>query len=215
MDARQDARIFIVDDHQLMREGLKTVLGSESGIAIVGEAGSYGEMMDKLPKKGVEIVILDLSLPDKNGLEVIKDLRERFPRIKILILSMHPEERFGVRALKAGAAGYVNKQMAATELMKALEKIKGGGKYVSPELAEQLIAQIDDEKPEFPHKNLSDREFEIFQMIAAGKAAAQIAKQLSLSINTITTYRLRILRKMNLKKNADLVRYALEHHLID
>ena len=215
MESKNETRVFLVDDHQLMREGLKTVLAAEPGIVVAGEAGSYEEMVKRLPKRGVDILILDISLPDKNGLEILKDLRERHPNMKTLILSMHPEERFGVRALKAGAWGYVNKQTAATELTSALERIRSGKKFVSPELADQLLDEIDQPRPQAPHELLTDREFEILQLIATGKSAADIGKQLSLSVNTITTYRTRILHKMNLRNNADLIRYSLEHRLID
>jgi len=215
MESKNETRVFLVDDHQLMREGLKTVLAAEPGIMIAGEAGSYEEMIKRLPKRGVDVLILDISLPDRNGLEILKDLRERHPNMKTLILSMHPEERFGVRALKAGAWGYVNKQTAATELVSALERIRNGKKFVSPELAEQLLDEIDQPRPQAPHELLTDREFEILQLIATGKSAAQIGQQLSLSVNTITTYRTRILHKMNLRNNADLIRYSLEHRLID
>lgn len=207
-------RVFIVDDHELMRTGLKTVLNDQASIKVAGEAGSYEGLMKGLRSGKVDIVILDITLPDRDGLDALKNIRTLFPNVHVLMLSMHPEERFAVRALRAGAAGYLNKQMAATELVKALEKISEGGKYISPELAEQLACEIG-RKTEPLHESLTDREFEIFRLVSMGKTSSKIAKELSLSVNTITTYRIRILRKMKMRNNADVVRYALEHDLID
>lgn len=208
-------RIFIVDDHELVRTGLKAVLKDQTAIKVVGEAGSYEGLLRSLRTGRADIVILDITLPDRNGLDALKNIKNQFPDMKVLILSMHPEERFAVRALRAGAAGYLNKQMAATELVKAIERIGKGGRYVSPELAEQLASEIGHKVTSRPHKQLTDREFEIFRLVATGKTSSKIARELSLSVNTITTYRMRILKKMKMKNNADVVRYALEHNLID
>lgn len=215
MVGEKKCRVFIVDDHELMRTGLKTVLNNQSSIKVAGEAGSYEGLMKGLRSGKVDIVILDITLPDRNGLDALKNVRTLFPNVHVLMLSMHPEERFAVRALKAGAAGYLNKQMAATELVKAILRIGKGGKYVSPEVAEQLASEIGRKSTTRPHKQLTDREFEILRLVAIGKTSSKIAKELSLSVNTITTYRIRILRKMKMRNNADLVRYALEHDLID
>jgi DNA-binding NarL/FixJ family response regulator len=206
--------VFLVDDHELMREGLKTVLKNHQEIVVVGEAGSFSDMVAGLKSDEVDIIILDINLPDKGGLEVLRYLRQEHPDIRILVLSMHPEERFAVRVLRGGALGYVNKQSAARELIIAIERIMNGGRYLSPEMTDQLVSEYSGKK-ELLHQRLTDREFEILRMIALGHAAAQIANDLSLSVNTVNTYRARILEKMSLKSNADIIRYALEHSLID
>lgn len=206
--------VFLVDDHELMREGLKTVLKNHKGIVIVGEAGSFGETVTKLKKAETDVLVLDISLPDKSGLEVLKYLRQEYPDLKILILSMHPEERFALRMLRAGALGYINKQSAARDLIGAIERVMSGGRYLSPQMTDLLIAEHANEKT-LPHEQLTDREYDILRLIAMGHPAGRIADQLSLSVNTVNTYRSRILEKMNLKSNAEIIRYALEHSLID
>jgi len=208
-------RVFIVDDHELMREGLKTVLESSRRIMVSGEAGSFKEFSSTFRKGSADVIVLDISLPDRNGLEVLKHVRDNFPSIAVLILSMHPEERFALRALKGGALGYLNKQTAGKELVKAIEKVRRGEIYVSAEVAGALVRELEGNQKKKPHENLNDREFEVFQRIASGKTAREIGKDIDLSIHTVTTYRSRILRKMNAKTTADLVRYAMEHHLID
>ncbi len=206
--------VFLVDDHELMREGLKTVLKNHRGITVAGEAGNFEETVSKLKKTEVDVLVLDISLPDKSGLEVLKYLRQEHPRVKILVLSMHPEERFALRVLRAGALGYINKQSAARDLITAIERIMNGGRYLSPQMTDLLITEHSNEKT-LPHQLLTDREFEILRMIAMGHPASEIANKLTLSINTVNTYRARILEKMNLKSNAEIIRYALEHSLID
>jgi DNA-binding NarL/FixJ family response regulator len=206
--------IVIVDDHQLIREGLKKVLMKESDIKILGEAGNYSELLEQISGKDVDIIVLDLSLPGRSGLDIISDLRSQNIKMKILVLSMHPEERFAIRVLKAGANGYLTKESAAEQLVNALRKIYSGGKFISPKLAEHLASEItSDQKP--LHELLSNREFEILRLISFGKTVSQIAVELSLSINTITSYRTRVLEKMNMKTNAELIRYALKHQLVD
>ncbi len=207
--------VFLVDDHELMREGLKTVLRSRKGITVVGEAQNFNELVSKLKSEDVDILILDINLPDKSGMEVLRYLRAHHADIRVLVLSMHPEERFATRVLRGGASGYVNKQTAARELILAIERIMNGGKYLSPAMTEHLVSEEGGRSGDHLHEQLSDREFEIMRMIALGYPAARIAQDLSLSVNTINTYRSRILEKMNLKTNADIVRYALEHSLID
>jgi len=206
--------VFLVDDHELMREGLKTVLKNHQEIVVVGEAGSFADMVARLKSDEVDVVILDINLPDKSGLEVLKYIRQEYPDIRILVLSMHPEERFAVRVLRGGALGYVNKQTAARELIIAIERIMNGGRYLSAEMTDQLVFEYGGKK-ELLHQRLTDREFEILRMIAMGHPAGQIANDLSLSVHTVNTYRARILEKMNLKSNADIIRYALDHSLID
>jgi two-component system invasion response regulator UvrY len=207
--------ILIVDDHELVREGLKKVLKRQSDMNVVGEATNAHELFDQIERLPVDIVILDITLPGKSGLEVLKDLFSRHPKVRVLMLSMHPEERFAVRALKAGAAGYMTKDTATSELVGAIRKIMSGRKYTSAALAEQVVEIFSDQGGKPSHELLSDREFEVLCLLASGKTVSQIAEQLSLSVNTIATYRSRVLEKMKLKTNAELMRYALEHRLVD
>lgn len=208
-------KVFIVDDHELMREGLKSVLLSDSRIKVSGEAGSFKEFSSSFRKGMADVIVLDISLPDRNGLEVLKYIRDNHPSTAVLILSMHPEERFALRALRGGAMGYLNKQTAGKELVKAIDKVRRGEIYVSAEVTGALVRELEGNQKKKPHELLNDREFEVFQLIAGGKTAREIGKDINLSIHTVTTYRSRILKKMNAKTTADLVRYAMENHLID
>jgi len=208
-------KVFIVDDHEVVREGLRAVLQRDPAMSVVGTSEDTVELVSKLKKVQPDVIILDISLPHKSGLDSLKELRQHFPKTRVLILSMHPEERFAVRALRAGASGYLNKQTAAEELIKAIHKIMNGRKYVSAGLAEQLADELDRKSASQPHTDLSDREFEIMRLIAMGEGASDIAKKLHLSVNTVSTYRTRILEKIRVKTTAELTRYALEHRLID
>ncbi|MEX1139014.1 MAG: response regulator transcription factor [Bacteroidota bacterium] len=208
-------RVFIVDDHELMREGLKTVLENHSRIKVSGEAGSFKEFTSSFHNGSADVIVLDISLPDQNGLEVLKYIRDNHPSAAVLILSMHPEERFALRALKGGALGYLNKQTAGKELVKAIETVRRGEVFVSAEVAGALVRELGGNQKKKPHEMLNDREFEVFRLIAGGKTAREIGKDINLSIHTVTTYRSRILKKMNAKNTADLVRYAMEHRIID
>lgn len=207
--------VLIADDHVLIREGLKKILKSESDMAVVGEAANAEELYAQARKTNPSIVLLDISMPGTSGLDALKSLRQECPRVPVLILSVHPEHRFAVRALKSGAAGYVNKQGAVEELVNAIRKIVEGGKYVSPALAEELATQVGAPADKSPHEILSDREFQIMCMIASGKKRTEIAEELALSLSTVNTYRARILEKMNMQSNVELARYALEHGLIE
>jgi DNA-binding NarL/FixJ family response regulator len=208
-------KILIVDDHELIREGLKKVLVKHPEMNVVGEAGDSIELYDQLKRIQVDIIIMDISLPGRSGLDIVNDLKKSYPEIKILILSMHPEDRFAVRALKAGAAGYLTKQSAAQELVKAIKKVMSGGKYITPALAEQLALEIETPSDKPAHELLSNREFEIMRMIGFGKSVGEIGGELSLSVNTITSYRARIMEKMKMKTNAELIRYAIQHQLVE
>ncbi|MCL5028990.1 MAG: response regulator transcription factor [Bacteroidetes bacterium] len=207
--------ILIVDDHELIREGLKKVLHKQPDFIVAGEASNSADMFKQLEKNEVDIIILDISMPGRTGLDSLNELKSRFPSVKVLVLSMHPEERFAVRALKAGAAGYMTKESAAQELVQAIRKISGGGKYISSALAEYLAMEIGSENNKPVHEILSNREYEILIMISTGKSISKIAEELSLSINTVTSYRARILEKMNMKTNAEIIRYAVKHQLVD
>ena len=208
-------KIVIVDDHELVREGLKKVLLKESGIQLVGEASNAMELFKLLEETEVDLVVLDITMPGRSGLDIISEIKNLNDKIRILILSMHPEERFALRALKAGASGYLSKEAAARELVSAIRKIMSGGKYISAALADHLVSNLDKELGKLPHETLSNREFEIFRLIAKGKSVGQIAEELILSVNTITSYRSRMMEKMNFSSNAEIVRYAIEHNLIE
>ncbi|HSP06032.1 MAG TPA: response regulator transcription factor [Acidobacteriota bacterium] len=208
-------RILIGDDHALIREGLKKILKAAQDIAVVSEAQNAREVIEEVKKQELDVVILDISLPGKSGLELLKDLKQDYPRLPVLILSMHPEDRFAVRALKAGAAGYVTKESAVEELVKAIRKVVQGRKYVSPALAEKLAFDLETDTGKAPHENLSDREYQVLCLIAVGKSVREIAGELFLSISTVNTYRARILEKMNMKTDAELIRYAVQNQLVD
>jgi DNA-binding NarL/FixJ family response regulator len=208
-------RIFITDDHSLIREGFKKILNEEKDISIIGEAANSRDTMSFVLNNKLDILILDLNLPDKSGLDLLKELKAIKPEIKILILSMHPEDRFAMRVLKSGASGYVTKESAGGELVKAIRKVYNGGKYVSESLAEILAFEVQGNLDKPIHELLSDREFQVLQMIASGKTLAEISGTLSLAVTTVSTYRARILEKLNLHSNAELIHYAITKKLLD
>lgn len=208
-------KVFITDDHLLIREGFKKLLKDEIDIEVAGEAGNAKDAMDFLLKNNVDVLILDINLPDKSGLDLLKELKEFKPDLRVLILSMHPEDRFAMRVLRAGGHGYVTKESAGEELVKAIRKVHSGGKYVSATLAEKLVFEIQSGSDKPVHEILSDREFQVFQMIASGKTLAEIADSLSLAVTTVSTYRARILEKLNLHSNAELIHYAITNNLLD
>lgn len=206
--------ILIADDHALLRAGLKKILKDEQDIKVAAEANSGIEVMEALQGQHIDFAIFDLTMPE-GGIDLIKNVKKKFPGLKILILSMHPEERFAIRAIKAGASGYLTKESAPELLVSAIRRIYAGGRYISPQLAESLADAVTSNQQELPHKNLSDREYEIFVKIASGKKVSEIAKELFLSVHTINTYRSRIMEKMSLKSNVDLTHYAMQNQLID
>ncbi len=206
--------IVIVDDHELVREGLKKVLQKDHGLRVVGEARDAEQLFDVLEKNEIQLIVLDISLPGKDGLEILKDLRMRFPRVKSLILSMHPEDRFAVRTLKAGASGYLTKESAASELVTAVRKIMNGEIYTTQKATAEVVGELLRNGSRELHQNLTDREYTIFLKIAVGATPRQIAEHFSLSTNTVNTYRRRILGKMRMGTNAELVRYAIEKGLV-
>ncbi len=207
--------ILIADDHALIREGLKKILNGEPDMTVVGEANNVVELLTALKRLAVNIILLDITMPGESGLDALKELRQKYPHVPVLILSFHPEHRFAVRALKAGAAGYLTKASAAEEVVQAIRKVVGGGKYVSASLAEQLATELDSGSGKLPHETLSDREFQVMRLIAAGKKSSEIAEELSVSVNTVNTYRMRIFEKMKMQSNVELSRYAVEHGLIE
>lgn len=207
--------IIIADDHPLVRQGLKQLLGAEPDMAVVGEAKNAAETLDLVRDLEWDALILDYSMPDSNGLVVLKEIKRSFPRRPVLVLSMHPEDSIAISVLRAGAAGYINKECASEELTGAIRKAVSGRKYVSASLAEKLARELEDGSPARPHESLSDREYRVMWMLASGKSITHIAEELFLSPNTISTYRVRILKKLRLEHNADLVRYAITHRLVE
>ena len=208
-------RILIVDDHEVLREGVKRIFDKQVGAITFGEASSGPEAIRLALEEDWDIVVLDLSLGGRNGLEVLKELKQIRPRLPVLILSMHTEVQFARRAFKAGASGYITKDSPRSELTKAINKVIDEGRYVSQALAEKLVVDIGRDTDRLPHETLSDREFEVMRLIASGKTAGEIAKLLSLSDSTISTYRARILEKMGMKTNAELTHYAIQSKLVD
>lgn len=208
-------KIFVADDHPLIREGLRKTLLVEEDFQIVGEAADGFEVMKKIRETEFDILLLDLNMPGKNGLTVIKEIKQILPKASILVLSMYPLQRFAVRALKTGAAGYVTKDSPTEELIKAIRTIISRGRYISIELAELLANEFGTAKDTMPHETLSDREFQIMSMITTGKTVKEIAEELCLNISTVNTYHARILEKMNMKSNVELTLYAIENNLID
>jgi DNA-binding NarL/FixJ family response regulator len=207
--------ILIVDDHAVVRAGLKQILADAFAGAEIDEAGNADEALGKVLKKEYSLVILDISMPGRSGLEVLRDLKYQKPNMPVLVLSVHPEDQMGIRLLKAGASGYLNKDSAPEELVKAVTKVLEGGRYVSAALAERLVLDIQTDSGKPPHEMLSDREFEVLCAIARGKAVSEIARDLSLSVKTVSTYRTRILEKMQMRTNAELTHYAVRQGLVD
>lgn len=210
-------RVMITDDHQLVREGLKRILEESSiDIKVVQEASDGFEALEQLSQELPDIVILDIGMPGRNGLDVLKDIRERHADLPVLMLSMHPEDRFAIRAIRAGASGYLTKSSVSEELVRAIRQIvRRGKRYISMNVADQMAQQMDRSVNKPIHETLSDREYQILCMIAAGKPSSEIAEELSLSVQTVHTYRSRLKRKMNMRSNVDLARYALLQNLVD
>lgn len=209
-------KIVIADDHPFVREGIKKVVNSKIDLEIDGEAENGDELLDILKEETPHILVLDITMPGKSGLELLKQINELYPNLPVLILSVHSEERFAIRALKAGAYGYLTKSSISEELIKAIRKITTEKrKYITSEVAEQLASQVDVNNDNHLHEELSDREFQVLCMIASGKKVKGIAQELSLSPQTIHTYRTRIKEKLNLNSNVEMTRYAYENNLID
>jgi len=208
-------KVFIADDHPLVRKGVKEILEEEIDLKVIGDAAYPHEVLEGIQKEEPDILVTDLTMPGRSGLDLISDIRQLFPKLPILVLTMHPEERFAVRALKAGAYGYLTKDSKPEELIKAVRQVVTGRKYITPSLAEKLATELNRDQNKQPHEILSDREFQIMRLIASGKKVSEIADKLSISIRTVNTYRARILFKMNMKSNAELTLYAIENHLID
>ena len=207
--------VIIADDHAIVREGLKQILADTKDIIVKGEAETGNSTVKMCREYEFNVLLLDISLPDRNGIDVLKQIKKEHPGIAVVMLSMHPEDQYAIRALKAGASGYLNKQSAPKELVTAIRQVAVGLKYINASVAQELANHIDEEHQVTLHETLSDREYQTMTMIASGKAVSGIAKELSLSVKTISEYRARILLKMKLKNNAELTHYAIKNQLID
>ena len=207
-------KILIADDHTIVREGLKQIVANTVGLVVTGEAANGQETLELVRKDNFDVILLDIAMPEKDGLAILKQLKLEKSELPVLVLSMYPEEQYAVRALKMGAAGYLTKVSAPDELIKAIKKISTGKKYISDSLAEKLALDLDVDTEKPPHECLSDREFQVMCMIASGKTVKKIAEELSLSVNTISTYRVRVLDKMKMTTNSELTHYAIKNQLV-
>ena len=207
-------KILIADDHPVFRRGLKQIIAETTDMVVAGEATNGWEALSKVRTGDYDLVLLDISMPDKDGMDVLTQLKNERPALLVLMVSMHPEEQYAVRALKAGASGYLTKESAPDELIVAIRKVSTGRKYVSSALAERLAALLQEDAEVLPHEVLSSREYQVMCMIASGKTLKEIAEELSLSIKTISTYRSRILEKMKMRNNAELIHYAVKNRLV-
>ena len=207
-------KILIADDHAIVREGLKQILADTSDMLVAGEAGSGQEAVKKVRAGDFSLVLLDISLPGMSGLDVLKQIKCLKPGLPILILSMYPEEQYAIRSLRAGASGYLTKESAPNELIEAIRRVAQGRKYITATLAERIAVDWETEKDRPIHEELSDREYQVFCLIASGKAVKEIAEKLSLSVKTVSTHRSRILKKMGVENNAQLTYYAIKHNLV-
>jgi two-component system invasion response regulator UvrY len=207
-------RILIADDHAIFREGLKQILEDVPDLAVVDDVSRGQEVLEKIAKNDYDLLLLDIAMPGLNGLETLKLLKGRKPKMKVLVLSMYPEEQYALRAIKAGAAGYITKGSASEELLEAIRKVSKGGRYISADIAEKLLFDIDQEPERPPHERLSDREYQILCMIGRGKTVSEIALELCLSVKTVSTHRVHILEKMKMKSNAELTNYAIKCNLV-
>jgi DNA-binding NarL/FixJ family response regulator len=208
-------KVCVVDDHAVVREGLKRIISENPGMAVTAEAGDGQEALKIIQSQPCDVVLLDVTMPNKSGLDVLKQLHLDRPKLPVLVLSMHAEDQYAVRVLRAGAAGYLTKESAPAKLVQAIRKVVRGGKYVSATLAEKLVYDLDSNSSKAPHEVLSDREYQVLCLIASGKTVTTIAEELALSVKTISTYRVRILEKLNMKNNAELTRYAIKEGLVD
>lgn len=215
MTEKATIRVFIADDHAIVREGLKQILADSRDIVVGGEAENGLDAIRLFPKSRCQVMLLDISMPDKNGIEVLKQIKKEFPDTQVLMLSMHREDQYAIRSLKAGAAGYLTKQAAPKELVVAIRQVASGQKYVSAALAQALASQVGEDHATPVHDTLSDREYQTLTLIASGKTVSDIAHELSLSVKTVSEYRARLLVKMKLKNSAELTHYAIRNHLVE
>ena len=215
MSEKAIIKVFIADDHAIVREGLKQILAETRDIIVAGEAENGLEAIKLFRKSECQVMLLDISMPDRSGIDVLKQIKKEKPELAVLMLSMHREDQYAIRSLKAGASGYLTKQSAPRELVTAIRQVAGGLKYISPALAQELANHVGEDHEAPPHDSLSDREYQTLTMIASGKTVGVIAKELSLSVKTVSEYRARLLVKMKLKNSAELTHYAIKNQLID
>ncbi|MGE5622577.1 MAG: response regulator [Bacillota bacterium] len=215
MTAKETIKVLIADDHAIVREGLRQILGETRDMVFAGAAENGNDAIKLARGADADVLLLDISLPDKNGIEVLKQIRKEAPKLAVLMLSMHPEDQYAIRSLKGGAAGYLNKQSTPAEMVDAIRQVASGRKYISAALAQELANQIGEERNLPPHETLSDREYQTLIMIASGKTVGDIAHELSLSVKTISMYRTRLLQKMKLRHNAELTHYAIRNRLVE
>ncbi len=207
-------KVMIADDHEVVRKGLKTILQETNDLTVVAEVSNGNEVLTKLQEIEIDVLVMDFDMPEKNGLDTLKEVKILYPKLPVIILSIFSEEHFGTRFLKAGAAGYLRKSTASNLLVEAIRKVSKGGNYISPTLADKLVAGLNVDQTKDAHESLSDREFQVFRLLASGKKLKDIGEELCLSVHTISTYRSRILKKMDLNNNADLVTYAIQNKII-
>ena len=207
-------RIFIADDHAIVRKGLKQILLEEYPTAIIGEAGDAETLLTAIINEPWDVVVCDMNMPGRSGLDALHQIKQSAPKLPVLIMSMYPEDQYALRVLKAGASGYLGKEKIHDDIIKAIETVRLGKKFITQAIAERLADALDTDTTQQPHEALSDREFDVFKLLASGKSVTEIAEQLSLSATTVSTYRSRIMEKMNMRSNAELARYALENNLI-
>jgi DNA-binding NarL/FixJ family response regulator len=208
-------RIVLADDHTIVREGLKQLLAGAPEFSVIAEARDGREVLKRVREHDFEVLLLDMSMPGKSGIDLIKQVHAEKPKLRILVLSMHEEQQYAVRALKAGAAGYITKDSASARLVEAIRKVAGGGAVISPAVAEQFALAAMPQNEALPHTALSDREFQVFEMLASGESVSAIAERLNLSVKTVSTHKAHVMQKMNLANQSELVRYALNHRLLD
>jgi DNA-binding NarL/FixJ family response regulator len=208
-------RVLLADDHTIVRAGLKEILADTGDVTVEGEAGTGQEVLARIREQDFDVLVLDMSMPGRSGVELIKLIKKEQPKLRILILSMHSETQYAVRALKAGASGYLTKDGAADQLVAAIRRIAAGGAFVSPEVAERLALDFGRPADAPPHTLLSDREYQVFQAIVSGKSLTAIAGELTVSVKTVSTHKTRIMEKMGISNQVDLVRYAIRHKLVD
>jgi len=208
-------RILIADDHAIVRQGLKQILSDAPDLVVAGEASNGVEALRMLRENAYDMLLLDIAMPGKSGIEVLKQIKQETPKLPVLILSIYPEEQYAVRLIKAGAASYLNKESAPEQLVKAIRTVAAGKRFISPSVAELIANELERDSDQPPHQALSDREFQILRLIASGKTVSEIADTLALSVKTVSTYRTRLLDKMQLKNNAELTHYAIKNNLIE
>jgi two-component system invasion response regulator UvrY len=208
-------RIVIADDHAILRQGLRQIVLTQADMDVVGEAANYAETMQQVRREACDVLVLDIAMPGKNGIDTLKQVKQEFPKLPVLMLSMYPEDQYAIRALKAGASGYLTKVTAADQLVRAIRQVTTGRRFITAELAESLAESISDNHDAPAHELLSDREFQTLRQIACGRTLAQIGDELALSPKTVSVYRARLLAKLHLTTNAELTRYALEHKLVE